>query len=373
MRRVLVYSLTLVILAALVAGGLALRHKRLQELADLAPPAPAPWALRVADVSRGRATQGFPALALVKGANEVAVAPRIAGIILEMGPREGQPVAAGDLLARIDTRELEDQIASLEAQYQGAIAEAERKERDADRTRDLLAQRSISESQADQQRSDARSARERVNSLKNQIAAERTRLDYARVTAPFDGVIAERLADPGSLAQVGAPLYRLVATDSGRLEVRLPAEVLEVVAPGTEVVLSHRGQTLDLRADRVFPSLDQRALGRLEIEVPELPFGLAPGALLRARVITKSVDDALLVPVDALLGGSDPAQATVFRVATGEPTALEALPVTIALRGATQAAVTGDLAPGDRVVTAHETTLRRLQAGDPVQIAETAP
>lgn len=324
-------------------------------------------------MSRGRATQGFLAVALVKGANEVAVAPRLAGIILEMGPREGQPVAAGDLLARIDTRELEDQIASLEAQYQGAIAEAERKERDADRTRELLAQRSISESQADQQRSDARSARERVNSLKNQIGAERTRLDYARVTAPFAGVIAERLADPGSLAQVGTPLYRLVATDSGRLEVRLPAEVLEQVAPGTEVVLSHRGQTLDLPADRVFPSLDQRALGRLEIEVPKLPFGLAPGALLRARVVTKSADDALLVPVDALLGGSDPERATVFRISAGEPRVLEAVPVTIALRGAAQAAVTGDLAPGDRVVTAHETTLRRLQAGDPVRVAETAP
>jgi len=373
MRRALLYSLTLLLLAALVAGGLWIRQKRLQELANLAPPTPAPWALRVAEVTRGRAIQGFPALALVKGANEVAVAPRLAGIILEMGPREGQPVTTGDLLARIDTRELEDQIASLEAQYQGAIAEAERKERDADRTRELLAQRSISESQADQQRSDARSARERVNSLRNQIAAERTRLDYAQVRAPFDGVIAERLADPGSLAQVGTPLYRLVATASGRLEVRLPAEVLEEVAPGTEVIVSHRGQDLDLRADRVFPSLDQRALGRLEVDVPELPFGLAPGALLRARVITRAVDEALLVPADALMRSGDPDTATVFRISGTETAVLDAVPVTIALRTASVGAVSGNLAPGDRVVIAHETTLRRLRAGDPVRVAELAP
>lgn len=368
MKRTLLYLLALLILAALVAGGLKLRQQRQQELAQGAAPVPAPWAVHVAPVGQGRATRGFPALALVKGANEVGIAPRLGGIILEMGPREGQKVAQGDLLARIDTRELEDKLASLQAQRLGAAADAERKARDARRAGELLKDKSISESQVDQQRAAARSAREQVRSLDKQIAAERTRLGYARITAPFDGVISERLTDPGDLAAVGKPVYRLVSTSGGRLEVRLPAEVLERVQPGTEVALTHGGKTLTLSADRVFPSLDERALGRLEIDVPELPFGAVPGALLRARVITGVIEDALLVPADTLLPSSDPAHSRVLRLSADTPPRIETVPVSIRLRTAEGIAVAGDLHPAERLVRAHETTLLRLRDGDPVHV-----
>ncbi len=403
MKKPLLYLLALLILVALVVGGLALHHKRLADLAGMPPPTAAPWAVRTAPVIQGRATRGFPALALVKGANEAAVAPRLGGTILELGPREGQRVAEGELLARIDTRELEDTLASLEAQRAAAVADAERKERDAQRSTELLKAKGISESLADEQRTAARAAAEQVHSLERQIAAERTRLGYAQVQAPFAGVVAERLADPGDLAAIGKPIYRIVATDSARLEVRLPAGVLEQVAPGTEVVVSHGGQTLRLRADRVFPSLDLRSLGRLEIEVPELPFGLAPGALVRARIITAAIDDALLVPADTLLmegsrtsdrlrldsrgpietdtgadttsGARAPAQAQpltgrVLRITDGSPPRVALVPVAVRLRAAEGVAVTGDLHPGERLVRAHETSLLRLRDGDPVRIEE---
>lgn len=388
MKKSLTYLLALLILSALVAGGLALRQKRSAQLAAMPAPTTAPWAVRTAQVTQGRATRGFPALALVKGANEAAVAPRLGGTILELGPREGQRVAADEVLARIDTRELDDSLASLEAQRAAAVADAERKGRDAQRSTELLKARGISESLADEQRTAARAAAEQVHSLERQIAAERTRLGYAQVRAPFAGVVAERLADPGDLAQIGKPLYRILATDSARLEVRLPAGVLEQVAPGTEVVVSHRGESLTLHADRVFPSLDLRALGRLEIEVPALPFGLAPGALVRARVITASIDDALLVPPDTLLmdGADAPAVAPtgpatagpmgrgrVLRIDDGAPPRVAWVPVMVRLRAAEGVAVSGDLHAGERLVRAHETTLLRLGDGDAVQVEDPRP
>ncbi|MGA7981434.1 MAG: efflux RND transporter periplasmic adaptor subunit [Chromatiaceae bacterium] len=368
MKKTFITILALLVLAVLIAGGLKLRQLRQQELAAVAPPEPSPWSVHTATVERGRATRGFPALAQVEGANEVTVAAQLGGILLEMGPREGQRVAEGEPLARIDTRELEDTLASLAAQRQGAVAEAERKARDAQRGEDLLKSRTISQSQVDQDRAAARSAEEQVHSLEKQIGAERTRIGYARIVAPFTGVISARLADPGDLATVGKPLYRLIDTRSARLEVRLPAEVLEQVAPGTEVVVSHRGQELVLRADRVFPSLDERSLGQLEIDVPELPFGLAPGALVRARVITAAVEDALLVPADTLLPAGDSLHSRVLKVVPGEPSRVHQIPVSIALRTSGGVAVAGDLSPGDRLVTAHETTLLRLHDGDPVRI-----
>lgn len=368
MKRFLIYLLALLVLTALVAGGLKLRHQRQQELAGVAAPTPAPWAVHTAIVARGRATAGFPALALVKGATEAGIASRLEGIILEMGPREGEKVEEGELLARIDTRELEDKLASLEAQRQAAVADAERKKRDAQRAEDLFRDKGISESQVDEQRAAARAAQEQARSLEKQIAAEHTHMGYARITAPFSGVISARMADPGDLAAVGKPIYRLVATGSGRLEVRLPAEVLAQVHPGTEVVLSQRGETLPLHADRVFPNLDERSLGRLEVDVPKLPFGAAPGALLRARVITDAVDNALLVPADSLLPSLDPKHSRVLRLSTDQPSRIQTVPVTIRLRAAEGVAVEGDLKPGDRLVTAHETSLLRLRDGDAVRV-----
>lgn len=375
MKKTLTYLLALLILAALVAGGLALRHQRSAQLAAVPPPTASPWAVSTAQVSKGRATRGFPSLALVKGANEVTVAAQLGGIVLEMGPREGERVNAGEPLARIDTRELEETLASLQAQRGGAVADAERKARDAQRALDLLETHTVSQSQVDQDRAAARSAEEQVHSLEKQIAAARTRIGYARIAAPFAGVVSARLADPGDLATVGKPLYRIIDTRSARLEVRLPAEVLEQVAPGTEVVVSHLGQELALRADRVFPSLDERSLGRMEIDVPNLPFGLPPGALVRARVIIAAIDGALLVPPDCLLmdsavgpGTDTPmGQGRVLRVSDGSPPRISLVPVTVRLHAAEGVAVSGDLHTGERLVRAHETTLLRLREGDAVR------
>jgi len=368
MKRALLYLVSLLCIVALVGGGLILRHQRQQALTHAEPPVATPWAVHTGTVTQGRATAGFPALALIKGAREVGIAPRLGGIILEMGPREGQVVSEGELLARIDTRELEDQMASLQAQRQAAIADADRKARDARRGEELLKDKSISESQVDQLRAEARTAREQARSLAKQIAAEETRLGYARISAPFAGVISARLADPGDLAAVGKPIYRLVATGSGRLDVRLPAEVLTRVRPGTEVELSRGDDILNLHADRVFPSLDERALGRLEINVPELPFGTVPGALLRARVITDAIEDTLLVPADALIPGDDPGQGRVLRLSDEQPPRIQSIPVTLRLRASEGIAVDGGLKPGDRLVVAHETTLMRLRDGDTVRI-----
>jgi len=372
MKKPVRYSLVALIFFALVVAALALHRQRQHQLTVMAPPQILPWAVDTTVVATGRATQGFPALALVKGENDVAVSPRLGGIILEMGPREGERVDQGMVLARIDTRELDDKLASVQAQLAGARADAQRKARDAARVTELLQDKSISESQADQTQSAARSAQEQANSLEKQIAAERTRLGYAEIAAPFTGVISERLADPGDLAAVGKPLYRIVATSGGRIEVRLPASVLEQVKPGNEVVLEHHGQIVSLQAARVYPSLDERSLGRMEIDVDELPFNVAPGGLISARVITKAIDKALLAPADAVLSSSDDSQAWVYKLSPDQPPVVTRVPVRIRMRGAEGVALEGDLQSGDRLIVAHETLLRRLQDGDTVRIERQA-
>ncbi len=367
MKKFLSFAVGFLVLTLLVAGGVKLRQKRLMQIAEQPPPASVPWAVRTAGVLRGTATQGFPALAVVEGTNEVAVSPRLQGIILEMGPREGEHVTGGQVLARLDTRELEEKLAALEADLAGARADAERKQRDYERALKLLKAHNISESEVDARRSAAEAAAEKVKSLQRKIAAERVRLDYARITAPFDGVISARLADPGELATVGKPLYRLISTRGGRLQVRLPLEVLEQLHPGAPVIVSKNGHAHRFRATRIFPSVDERELGRLEIDVDEVPFGAPAGALLRARVVTAAVDDALLVPPEAVIAHADAPRGHVLRLTTDTPPRAQWVPVRIVLRAAGAVAVEGELSPGDRVVVGHEATLLRIRDGDPLR------
>lgn len=362
------FVVLMVIAILVIAGGVLLHRNRLQELEAVAAPGPAPWAVDTAIAKQGRATQGFPSLALVKGESDVAIAPRIGGIILEMAAREGERVDTGMVVARIDTREMQDKLASLEAQLAGAEADAQSKTRDARRATDLLKDKSISESQADQLQAAARSAQEHVTSLQKQIAAESTRMGYAEITAPFTGIISARLADPGDLAAVGNPIYRVVATSGGRIEVRLPAAVLEQVRPGNEVVLEHHAQSVHLAAARIYPSLDERSMGRMEIDVDALPFNIAPGGLISARVITKAIDDALLVPSDSVLASAGDLQAWVFVLGDEDPPKLRRVPVEVKMRAAEGVAIAGDVQAGERVVLAHESVLMQLRDGDSVRV-----
>ena len=165
MKRVFGYLLVALLLAVLVATGVQLRRVRQQQLAAVPTPEAPAWALGVATVRRARATSGFPSLALVKGDREVSVSSRIAGIVLEMGPREGESVVSGAPLARIDTRELEQSLAALEARQAAAVADAERRDSDAARSAKLRVEHSISESRADAAAAAARAARRHARSL----------------------------------------------------------------------------------------------------------------------------------------------------------------------------------------------------------------
>jgi len=365
---------SLVVAAALAAGGIRLHQARLDAVERISPPAPSPWAVRTSAVTRGRVERGFPVLATVTAREEVTVTGQVSGTLLEMGPREGVAVEAGQLLARVDTRQLEEQRAALVASVDAARADAKRLADDRRRTHDLLARGTISESVAEAAGSAAVGAAEKVRSLERQIKSLDVRIGFGTITAPADGVIAARLAEPGDICQVGHPLYRLTLEGGARVEVEVPQAVRERVAPGTMVVLRHGDPTRRVRITRVNPALDPLALGSAEADLPEIPFGLPSGARVPALVVLDSVADALRVVPSALLRPSGTGNGTVFKVTgAGSEARLAAVPVEVLLEGREAVAVKGDLSEGDRVVSAHESVLLRLRDGDPVLVEAEEP
>lgn len=140
---------------------------------------------------------------------------KVSGRISEMPIILGQKVKAGELLAKIDARE-------IQARLEQAEAHREQASRDLDRAR-TLAQKQVSS----KQELDAAEARSRV--AEAALSEARTMMGYANVTAPFDGVISRRLAEVGDLAAPGRPLLEIEDRGELRFEADVPEALIGMV------------------------------------------------------------------------------------------------------------------------------------------------
>jgi len=359
--------LSSMVAVALIVGAVVLHHVRVKQVASAPAADPIPWAVSTVAVKRGTVTRGFPALATVTTAREITISPQISGTILEMGPREGISLKPGGLLAKIDVRELDAQVEALKAQLTAAQAEALRQANEAQRERQLLDEGGSSAAEVERWSTGQKAAEEKARALEEQIHAVEIRRGYGRITLPVEGTIAARLAEPGDVAMPGAPIYRITSTHGARVIVRLPLEVRQKVKPGCPLELQHGDDVLTVHVSRVRPSVDPAALGTVEADVAEVPFGLPSGARLSARVICRIEQDALVVSHDAVLQDTSGASGRVFRIiGDAAHRQIQIVSVTVSLVGREGIAVDGDLEPGDEVVVGHESLLIKLQDGDPV-------
>ncbi len=331
----------------------------------------APWALDTAVVKTGTVTRGFPVLATITTKGEITVTGQISGTILKMGPREGVAVKAGDFLTRIDTREIEDNIAGLQAKLAAAKAEYTRHEHELAREQKLFKEGGSSETALETHRTAAIAAQNNARALERQISALKVREGYGKVLAPADGVIAARLREPGDVCMPGHPLYRLTVSKGARVRVKLPQSIIEQILPGASLELEHGNDTMMVRLNRIYPSVDALALGAAEADLETPPFGLASGARVTGRVILQERQDALQVPPDAIITGEQTHESRVFKIVKKDnDDFLKMVTVGVDLVGRNSVAVNGDLAAGDKVVVAHESVLLKLRDGDPVVINE---
>ncbi|HED65082.1 MAG TPA: efflux RND transporter periplasmic adaptor subunit [Planctomycetes bacterium] len=362
--------LFLLALVALIAAGVALRKRRMEHIANMPAPVAHPWALRSAVVKSGTASSGFPCLATATSAAELTITGQLQGTILKLGPREGVAVRKGDVLAEIDTSEIDAEIASVRAKLSAAQASAARLRKEAERERDLLAAGGSTQSKVDELETQAAAEEDQVTALERSIDALEVRRGYARIVAPADGVVAERMAEVGDVCMPAHPIYRLTVSQGAHVRVRLPQSVLEAVHAGTPIDLSHGTQTARLLVSRVHPALDAQAMGTAETDVEEIPFGLPSGARISARVVLQEEKDALLVPRDSLFGTSG-GSAHLFLVAGEAPNeTLRRIPVQRGIAEGSRVSVHGALNAGERVVRAPTAILARLRDGDAVVIEE---
>jgi membrane fusion protein (multidrug efflux system) len=318
------------------------------------PAAPAAVSVRTIRVAPEPVELTITATGAIEPRARVIVAAQQEGLVTEVRVREGDRVAAGQVLVRLDDREIQAQLAEEEARR----IEAEAQWR---RSQALVADGLIAESQADTARASFETASARVTALQ-------TRLSFTRIAAPVAGVITARRVEVGNLAAARVALLEMAAGDG--LVLRVPVSELDVVklAAGdaaTVTVDALPGTRIAGRIGRIFPATDAGTRQvTVELELQDPPPAVKPGFLARAILVTDRMPAGLLVPDTAVLRGSE-VPLFVWVVDGGTARVRE---VGVGARIAGRALIAGGLSAGDEVVV--EGTAR-LRDGTPVQVLPT--
>ena len=198
----------------------------------------------------------------------------LGGRITEVLVDEGDLVAAGDVLARLDASALAPERAALEAELAGLAADAELARLTLARN-DALTERGVrSVAAQDDARLTLMRAEAGMAAVRARIAGVDVRLDKAVLIAPFAARIGARLADPGQTVAAGQPLLVLFDAGPAQARVGLPPELAAGLAAGDLMVIESGGSLHKARILQVRPDLDPSTRSRSVLLT--LPAAAAP-------------------------------------------------------------------------------------------------
>lgn len=224
----------------------------------------------------------------VRSRQRAVIEAKVSGRVLQYLVSPGQMVKSGGLLAELDVQE-------IRARREQATAMLEQADKEMVRTKQLIASNAIS-----RQDYDAAEARQKV--ARASLSEAETMLGYARVTAPFDGVITRKLADVGDLAMPGKPLMEIEAPSSLRFEADLPEAILDRIKLGArmQVKVASVPQALEATVGEIAPVAD--AVSRtfqVKFDLPNTA-GLRTGQFGRVSVPVAETK-VLMVPKEAVM------------------------------------------------------------------------
>lgn len=302
------------------------------------------WPVRVETAlpTRGPAIEAVYATGTVEPTVMVPVAPRAGGRLVAIGAEEGEQVKRGQVLARIESNDLDQTIQEMRAREQLARAQFER-------TRSLVEQRFVAPAELDRTRSELQAA---------QAAARRARVqrDYNQLVAPADAVVLRRDGEAGQFVPAGQAVFTLACCAPLRVTAEVDEEDIARVSVGQGVTmrsdaLPHRlyeGTVAEITPKGDPVSRSYRVRIRLA-DAPPIDAGpLRSGMTMDANLIVSRREGALLLPNRAIKGDG------VWLLAKGR---LQRRPVVKGTVGAERTEIVSGLADGETVVLSPSDTL----------------
>ncbi|HZU22994.1 MAG TPA: efflux RND transporter periplasmic adaptor subunit [Terriglobales bacterium] len=363
----------LVVLALVVAGGFVLarrltdRKALAAETEELAVPT-----VTVIEPSAEKSADELTLPATLQAYTEAPIYSRTNGYLVRWYKDIGSRVRKGELLADIDTPEVDQELRQARAARQQIAAQLQLAKSTAERWENLRKTDAVSQQEADQQTSAYQQALANLAAADANVKRLEEMESFKHIYAPFAGVLTRRDTDIGALVAAGSgaqtkPLFDVAQVDVLRVYVSIPESYAPSVHPGLKAALAldeFPGQkftgTVVRTADAIDPST--RTLNT-EVDVPNRDGRLIPGAYAQVHFDIPLRTQRISVPVNALLFRSEGVRAAVV----GPDGKVHLKPVVIGRDFGTKVEIVSGLGPSDRVVI---NPADSLSEGDTVKVAQ---
>jgi membrane fusion protein, multidrug efflux system len=229
------------------------------------------------------------------------VAPTVMARVLEVRVQAGSTVRRGDVIATLDARDLTARRQQAAGAVAAATAQARQADADLGRARQLFAKQALTRQDLDAAEARAATAQAQAAQARDALAEARVLLGETDVRAPFDGIVAARLVDPGDTAGPGAPVALLQDPSTLRLEADVSERCAVPLAIGAELPVRVGMPPVELtaRIEELAPVADPRSRTRhVKAVLPPDP-ALRPGAFASLRLAC-GTHPAVVVPSSAV-------------------------------------------------------------------------
>jgi RND family efflux transporter MFP subunit len=278
-----------------------------------------PMTVELATLKRGKIAAYLTVVGNLIGEQTVDIAPRTGGRLLDVRVKLGDRVRRGQSLAKVEDREIVEQVRQAEASMK--VSEATIRQREADlkvaevnfdRSKNLFQRQLLAKQALDDAESRYLAGLAQLDLAKAQSSQTDARLEELRinlantsVTSPVDGFVGKRTVDPGAMVNTNTAILSVVDISSLRLVANVVEKDLRMVTAGdvAEVeVDAYPGEKFNGKIARVSPVLDPATrTAAMEVEIPNRDYKLKPGMYARINLTVEEHDSALVIPKTAVV------------------------------------------------------------------------
>jgi RND family efflux transporter MFP subunit len=373
-RKLLLLGMIAVVIAGLVAaGGIISRAKSNRELVQWTNQQAIPT-VALAQLKHGDAYQSLTLPGNIQAFRQAAIYARVSGYLKSWQTDIGARVQPGQVLAEIDTPDLDQQLAQAKAALATAQTNAQLAAVTAQRWDALLKKQVVSQQAADNATSDAAAKKAVADAAQANVRQLEAMESFKTIVAPFDGVVTKRNTDIGALINAGSgagqELFEVSDMDTVRIYVQVPQAFTAQLHPGLKAtfeVPQYPGQHFDASLVTTSNAMDVSSRSMLvELQADNSDGRLSPGTYCQVHFQIPGDPNLVRVPATALIPGDKGAQVALL----GNDGKVVLKSVQLGRDFGNSVEVTAGLFPSDRVIDSPPET---LQSGDQVQLAATTP
>ena len=324
-----------------------------------------PMTVELGSATRGDVAAHLTVVGNLIGLQTVDIAPRTGGRLLSVNVQLGDRVRRGQVLAKVEDREIVEQVRAAEASQEVAKATIRQREADLkvaelnfDRSknlfeRQLLAKQALDDAESRYMAAVAQTDLSRAQLLQNEARLQELRinLQHTSVASPVDGYVGKRNVDPGAMVNTNTAIASVVDISRLRLVVNVVEKDLRLVNAGDVAdveVDAYPGEKFAGKIARVAPVLDPATrTATMEVEIPNNDHKLKPGMYARINLTVEERKNTLVAPKNAVIDFEN--KRGVWMPNDQKRAAF--VPVTLGIEGPLQIEILSGLKEGDRFVT----------------------